>query len=669
MSQSKSCGKMEEMSENKETVSMGPLDVFFKHVDARKASILDDEVLLGKRGMGDTSFDSMDQAGIPTKFMFEQNHLSSEDVERELLGDQFDDIDTMLKATEPNVADFLPKDFKWVDEDWERGEFKFDPIPDCLLHAEMYHAERMESFLSGVKDSNMSNPYGFHLMFGYQFIDSWNIDKRDYPGVAVVWGGDMDSLAEFDSHQFRTISKKMPMFLGYLSSNSGLRNYIIQTMTDAGADIKSLPQQSIINSDSSFYWSLEGWKEYKKTGDRNKLHYHVVALYPKTITSERAGRVISYVEASLPKVTIRALRSSKQLRYIFKERFMYGCSWNSEMHGVFNAPRDVAEILIDNSSKTLAYFPCSICSSVSTNDRFSAGEMFGWDLAVIEGVAVTAPFTTAFKNIAEYKTWVETRSTEVDFCISRLRNSVAWRSKMLLSCLLAIGLSAVQARKAFIRIGELFDQFIRVGGASRTFKTLNEWIRMNLKHDAMNSQTFKVVLALGGWGGVGKTTLAQCLHRGAAMPFEQLQFARGGAIGRGNYGGYSLIRFYDEVVGGVNQRDNIFSRFVQFEEPEKRLFKSNCLPLGVQFTIAASATITSLPTEKEFLAIEGMKSAFNGTVKREYAKYLSQAKRRFKFLTLTDDIFLTPYMKFFKASDYTSPLAKTFERPQFVMYV
>lgn len=642
---------------------------FFKRVESKMDDSFDG-VYLGKRQYEDqvgiepefsckslvidTAMSRIDQVVSPFK-MQEADVNFEEELE---IGTSFDSFDMMDKYFGVDSAkvqvQILPKDFKWVDDDWNRGEFSLAELPSQFNDADDFHFSRFSDFIGRGEAGKVNyaagtNTMGFHLMFGYKFLSAWDCKRLAWPGVGVVWGGDLEKLGAFDSPEFRRVLMKVPLFFSYLTSPAGLQKDVIDTIKDQYGIEK--PLQPILNPDASFYWGLEGYDRFLATDNINMLHFHVVALYPSSIKSQRALYVMRYIRQCVPEVTVRALRSSNQLLYIFKEQFLFGCSWvTSHFQGIFQRFRDMGDLL---GASNGMYSMCDVCRDTFVVDELKIGAQFGWDYSMLDSVSKTPEFLKAFKTKSDYEKFLEKKSADVGFCHLRLDDALMWTSKQFLAALISSGLSTAQAKDVLVATVMMFDQFLQTSNAAQVFKKINTWISSNVSWNAISRSTFKTVLAIGGEGGVGKSLLAQGLHRGLSMPFESLKFVGKNSIGRGNYGGVSLVRFYDEVQGDPVKCENIFARFVNFEMAEGRMYKSDCIRSAVQFNIAASASIVGLPTRSQWLAAEGLKASMDGEGDSAYQKYYSQAKRRFVFLHLDHENFLVPYMRFFKGRSWS----------------
>lgn len=607
---------------------------------------------------------SSNQFGV----VVEQHQFTDDQIANELLGDSFDSLPLLEKYSAIQIeslhGQILPKDFKWLEEEEDKKGFSYPQITDEFGVADTMAYSKLKTFVETAVASNEGNPVGYHLIFPYRFISNWNCD-RVMNSVSVVWGFDDDKILKFDDTQFRMNAKKMGSFLSYLSSDSGFLLDVRSKMVDGNVS-GSLPQQPIIHPEAVFYWALEGYDAFVQTDNPNKLHYHVVALYPSTFNNQRASLVRNYFTTYMKDLTICVVRSPRQLTYIFKEKFLFGSCWRTDsVSAQFFNLRGASDFEFDVSLKKSGYAVCPFCAPTSGLGYLKVGSSFGWDLSLLESVSRTAEFIGVWKKPSEFIKMIEEKSEQPGFCSLRLRESFMWMSKRVLMALIALGISNQEAVRIMTQTTILFNTFRRDSNCARVFKGLHEWICANSYSDVGSKKTFRVVLALGGEGGSGKTTLSQLLHRGLSMPYEIMKMGKDGTISRGNYGGQSLIRFYDEVEGHAASKESIFARFTFFEGAESRLYTTNVKTPAFQYNIAASANIDRLPTQDDFLKIEGAKSAYQGTLARDYRTYLLQASRRFIFVHLSPETFIKPYLRFMVSFDKVSIESV----PKFVTYV
>lgn len=658
-------------------MSSNSLFKFFKKVESVPSDDVE-AIMLGKRADSYMAESCLEES-VPVKILSvkldqlihhsEPHGLTDDQVAEELLGDSFDSLPLLEKYSAVQIdslrGEILPKDFKWLSEDDDKGGFIYPNISDEFSYADNKAYLDMKAYIETSIAANETNPCGYHLIFPYKFISDWKCD-RVFNSVSVVWGLDQEKVDKFDDTQFRMNCKKLPNFLAYLCSDSGFLLDVIAKMNDEGStDVK--PQQPILHPDTVFYWALEGYDASVQSENPNKLHYHVIALYPTTFNPKRAPIVRGYFFKYLNALTVSALRSPRQLTYIFKERFLFGACWRTEgVTAQFFSLKNDSDFVFDVSLKKSGYAVCAFCSQTSDLGYLKVGSSFGWDLSVLSSVSRTADFIGVWKKPSDFTTMLEDKSEHPGFCSLRLRESFMWMSKRVIMALVALGLSNNEAVEVMTSTAIIFTQFRRDSNCAGVFRKLKEWITQNSHSDAGSKKTFRVVLALGGEGGSGKTTLAQMLHRGISMPYEILKMGKEGQVGRGNHGGVSLIRFYDEVEGNSSSRQSIFARFTFFENAESRMFTPNVKTPAFQYNIAASANIERLPSQEDFVKIEGAKSVYNGTIARDYQTYLYQAKRRFLFVTLTPQTFIEPYLKFFGTiGDKNGPRSI----PRFVTYI
>lgn len=607
----------------------------------------------------------LDKASVEKNF---EDEL--EVMEMEMVGDQCETFAQLVATKTPDFGHIsFPLGFPIVDKSFDSRTY-LQPCAEIPLWC-LEASENISRFCNDTAGANQSNPIGYHMIIPLIPLLSWNVHRKkglvhqQYQSDTVSFLADEPLLDD----KFATVISRavhiLPSFIGYLASSNGLLSDIQAKMDDFlnTAELTGMeyydykagyPKFPPIRVESTILWALEGLNKAIAMDASKYLHFHVVILYSEVFNAVRAAKVRTQIITNVPTIpiTLRDLRSSNQIKYIFKERTLVSMT---KVYGTVGAvsvsfnsglAERLPKVLFDSG----VYASCSLCISWMDKSKVQFCDFFGWDLTMMrmfsQGGALA--FKEHFKDIGAFNSYIEENSTSFDFCLNRMKKAAVFRFGMFLRSCIGAGLSMENTKLLFYQILNIMDEFIC---KTHCFKTAVNWVSLNCASGSRSCmvQTWRTVLALGGPGGSGKTTFARHLHEGIGMPYEVCQFKKH-KVDRGQFSGISMVRFYDEAPqsSGSGTLD-IFMNFTDLDAPESRLYKETVAPHGLQFLIAAAAGLTGLPTARQHHEWYG-RAGYQGRGDQAYSLFYGQAERRFKFLTFSGPSdFLLPYSKFMKS--------------------
>jgi len=515
---------------------------------------------------------------------------------------------------------------------------------------------RLEAVATSQTDSAKSNIRGFHMIFGRSMLNTVMKDVvGSYESTTGIFVKAMNM--GFGPMVFLT---KFLNFLGWLSTPGGYlasANLRVDGQITRAMMAEDLPLEQHLTTlrqrvvpfgkYPAFFWAMEGIQAAKTHNNSHKIHYHVIVLLPSQINSKRANYITrGIVDYFGSEVTLRQLRSSNQLRYIFKEKTLGGVTIPTGREG----KAEVVDILEDANKilsviGDLSSLDCQFCADVVPIKMVDFLDSFGFDqnAASYYSKSKNSEFQKLFKDMNAFRAALEDLKAPSE-CYKRLQSAVNFNSKVL-GRILYFEFGQVKAEIVIRLLNRLMDEFI---AGNNLYRDIMDWIRQNLV-DVKNGvcQTWRRVLCVGGPGGNGKTKLSRCIFSGIGEIWENHDFKKHN-IDRGIHSAYSMLRFYDEApVGKATGRD-VYTNFIELEAPTSRLYKQNIESSACQFIFICNAQVQGLPTFADFRQIKGQQVAESLNANQEYEIFRTMALRRFGFTYLHDlDNFLRPYIRMF----------------------
>ena len=526
------------------------------------------------------------------------------------------------------------------------------------------------------KDKNIA---GYHIMVGLPYLRTFakskgfemkgkiGLQREDFGAATTLFHvGDNLGTYEHSVHHFL-------FFLGWLMSPSGFCADYNESLENTGIMCrKQMFHNPPFRGALSVAWSMEGFDQFRLDGVNTKTHFHAIIKFNKVINPMQFNH---FKKAAITMIgsdiTIAPFRVYHQIKYIFKEKALHGLTRISGEAGVSALVISQGAYDFDNLMSSDPY-PCSLCEKNTVESRANFAETIGYD---VESANYYFDhhhemFTRYFKNMDAFNSY-----------LSGLKGPGVLYKRLRVASEYRVTLLTRQLRYHFESedqwgplLSWLMSRLIQEQNRFPVITTkIIPWIRVNCLGDkSQEHQTFRGIFALGGKGSSGKTTLAQKLHRGVCMPFENIEFGR--TIGRGKFTDISLINFYDEApVNGTQYGSmpevDILLNFAALEAAPSKLYSSNSEHAQIRCIMVASASLTGNPPSKaaltKHLTKNGKNIVHSDTIDQEYENFITMTKRRL-FLHRFNDAndFLVPYHTFFYGHEVNLEVTpKTYKIP------
>jgi hypothetical protein len=655
------------------------------------------------------AFDQSD-AQLGKREVIQMTELDVEAELDDLAGDQFDSLDDFIREKSKGPAPYLP--VGWYDTKFTQdSKTELDDQPPKMINsddgfidlsfynqnlkflADFSNAPALKQTATG-QTVGAKTCRGYHLIFPAEFV--YMTVRKDL----VVAGHSESAIYDFDRVKLEDLGtwrylKAIPLFINYLFSHAFPKSFNDKIDAEIALAIpnehqrhKGNPLWTALNSrkvikmplftslDFATFWSLEGVDKYLATKHKKYLHVHLL-IFKRTQTSISDARwhAISKLFVSMfgSNVTVQRMMSKNQFFYLGKEKVVVGTTliydvqpnelprnsiYRHNTNYLIDALQYLADHFLTSNHRGEA---CKFCTEITDDDTIQFCDSWGWDFQIYTHLV-------AVKNDMLFKAFgggrketkpsalmesLETFMKGVDSIqttsLRRLKVMLEFKAHLLRAYFEAWNCSLQEAEILVDLILRVFNAWLSATEQPHFsfIQVLKIWMRANVV-DAAES-FWKNVLAVGGLGGLGKSSLMSAVLRGAGFSDQRLAFRPDATIGRDANDPLSMGRFYDDVHrGNTGKGKNIFVNFTHFEDAKSRLFKENLEVKPLEFIVCTSTDLVGFPTYSDYQVLEGVRKATQDS----YKEWRSQIERRFTFYTFTShDDFLLPYLRFLSGRD------------------